>query len=60
MKVVIEFADKPTVAYTEGRVLTAEELAQVMAVMLNDTLGPDPQIGDVLKLQMAIQGALKD
>jgi hypothetical protein len=38
--------------------LTAEELGGVMATVLYDTLGDNPQMADIIGVQKAMMGAL--
>lgn len=62
MKLTVEFDDNGAVrdiAY-EGRAnLTTDEIGNMLACVLGDTLGDEPKIGDVIAIQGAMARALQ-
>lgn len=48
------------VQYLACEHLSLEQLANSMAILMNDTLGEEPQMGDVLQFQRMMMEALKE
>lgn len=51
-------ANAVDVSYDDGEPLTPDQLADTMVVLMQDTLGDDPQLTDLLAIQSAMGRAL--